>query len=261
MTSQASTVAGAVEKAQQGDHYWAYLQPYQDQFARILPQHVRPAAFLQLTASMMSRTADQNLRTAANANPASFMAALLDCARLGHDPGTNAYYLVPFGLRDGKPTDKTEVVGIEGYRGIIQRMYRAGGVLAVHAEIVRKGDRFQWQPSWAHAPLHEFDPFADDEARGKLRGAYAYATLAGPSGPVLSQVVVMGEKAITQRRKRSRGSGSEFSPWNTDTEAMWRKCPLRDLEKFVPTSVEWRTAARVDAGITVEQVDADEATA
>jgi recombination protein RecT len=252
--TEAPTVSSEVEKAEQKRDYWGYLQTYQDQFARILPTHVRPAAFLQLTASMMSRTADPNLVTAANANPGSFVAALFDCARLGHDPGTNAYYLVPFGLRNGQRTDKTEVVGIEGYRGIIQRMYRAGGVLAVRADVVRTGDGFEYQPGPLAIPRHQYDPFADDDDRGALKGAYAYALLPGPHGPVPSQVIVMGQKAIASRRRRSRGSDSQFSPWNTDTEAMWRKCPLRDLEKFVPTSVEWRVAPQTDSGVTVEQI-------
>jgi recombination protein RecT len=256
--TESPSVSREVEKARRDDT-WAWLQPYQDQFARILPQHIRPAAFLQLTASMMSRTADPNLRTAANANPESFVAALFDCARLGHDPGTNAYYLVPFGLdKDGRPTTKTEVVGIEGYRGIIQRMYRAGSVLAVRADVVRTGDGFEYQPGPLAIPRHEFDPFADDDDRGALKGAYAYALLPGPHGPVPSQVIIMGKKAIESRRKRSRGSNSPYSPWNTDEPSMWRKCPLRESEKFVPTSVEWRTTAREPAaGVTVEQITDD----
>lgn len=233
---------------------FAYLQRHEADFARLLPAHLPAASFLEFTAAIMSRTADPQLITNANANPGSFIAALMDAARLGHQPMTPAYYLVPF----GKPeTDNAEVVGIEGYRGIIERMFRSGAVVSVHAEVVRQVDGFK--PNHPHPPIHEFDPFADEEERGALRGAYAYALIDSPSGRAYpSQVVIMGRAAVMKRKAESRGSDSKYSPWQKWEEDMWRKCPLRKLERYVPTSAEFlssRLRSDAAAGVFAQQVE------
>jgi recombination protein RecT len=130
MTAQ--TVSSAVATRDRSDQLVSWIRKQQDDIAMAAASHVKPSAIIRVTQGALRR--DDKLLAAAIANPQSLLYALLDCARLGHEPDTDDYYLVPFGQ---------EVTGIEGYKGIIERMYRAGRVSAVVAEVVRQGDVYR----------------------------------------------------------------------------------------------------------------------
>jgi recombination protein RecT len=224
MTAQ--TVSSAVARRDKADQLVTWLRRQQDDIAMAAASHVKPAAIVRVTQGALRR--NEKLRDAAIANPQSLLYALLDCARLGHEPDTDDYYLVPFG---------TEVTGIEGYKGIIERMYRAGGVSSVVAQVVRKADRYV--PRGENTPpLHEYDDFASPDERGPMKGAYAYAIF--PDGHC-SQVIRMGRAEIMEHKAVSRGSSRSDSPWQVWEPAMWKKTVLRALEPYVPTSTEYRT--------------------
>jgi recombination protein RecT len=225
MTAQ--TVNGAVAVRDKQDKVIHWLRAQQDDIAMAAASHIRPSAVVRVAQGALRR--NEKLALAAIANPQSLLYALLDAARLGHEPDTDDYYLVPFG---------NEVTGIEGYKGIIERMYRAGGVSSVVAEVVRQRDYYRQRGSTA-PPEHEYDDFADPAERGELKGAYAYAVL--PDGRC-SYVVRMGRAEIMRHKAKSRGSDKSDSPWKQWEEAMWKKTVLRGLEPYVPTSTEYRTA-------------------
>jgi recombination protein RecT len=221
------TVTGAVAKRDRSDQLVNWIRRQQDDIAMAAASHIKPAAIVRVTQGALRR--DDKLLAAAIANPQSLLYALLDCARLGHEPDTDDYYLVPFG---------SEVTGIEGYKGIIERMFRAGGVTSVVAQVVRQRDRYA--PRGENTPpLHEYDDFASAEERGAMRGAYAYAIFT--SGHC-SQVIRMGRAEIMEHKAASRGSNRSDSPWQVWEPAMWKKTVLRGLEPYVPTSNEFRTA-------------------
>lgn len=199
------------------------IESYRNDFAMVLPSHIKAETWVRLAQGILRR--DKNLATTAQRNPGSLMAALLECARLGHEPGTDAFYLVPMG---------GEVEGWEGYKGLVQRMYRAGKVTAVKAEIVHANDHFDYHPGMAF-PDHRPDWFHD---RGELIGAYAYAELVDGSH---SRVVVMNKADIDKVRKESRGSTSPSSPWVKWYEQMVLKTVVKRLEPWVTTSTEWIT--------------------
>ena len=223
MTGQ--TVSAAVATRDKDTRLVAWIRGQQDEIAMVAASHVKPSAIIRVAHGALRRS--EKLMAAAIANPESLMYALLDCARLGHEPDTDDYYLVPFG---------SEVTGIEGYKGIIERMYRAGGVSSVVAEVVRQGDIYR-RTGATTPPVHEFDEFADPEDRGPLRGAYAYAVMLDGRH---SKVVAMGQAEIMRHKAKSRGSEKDDSPWVLWPESMWKKCPLRGLEPYVPTSTEYR---------------------
>ncbi|GHJ21677.1 recombinase RecT [Streptomyces albus] len=200
----------------------AMVQQYRQDFSTVLPSHVKPDTWVRLAQGVLRR--DKNLATTAERNPASLMAALLECARLGHEPGTDSFYLVPFG---------SEVQGIEGYRGVVERMYRAGAVASVKAEVVCKGDDFDYQPDM-EKPRHRVDWFGD---RGPIVGAYAYAVFKDGS---TSRVAVINRAYIDKVKKESRGSDKASSPWVKWEEQMVLKTVAKRLEPWVPTSTEWR---------------------
>jgi recombination protein RecT len=223
MTGQ--TVSAAVAVRSKDDQLVEWIRSQQDEIAMAAASHVRPAAIIRVAHGALRR--NEKLMAAAIANPQSLLYALLDCARLGHEPDTDDYYLGFFG---------NEVTGLEGYKGIIERMYRAGGVSSVVAEVVRQGDVYR-RTGPTTPPVHEFDEFADPEGRGPLRGAYAYAVMLDGR---FSKVIAMGQAEIMRHKAKSRGSDKDDSPWIQWPESMWKKCPLRGLEPYVPTSTEYR---------------------
>lgn len=229
--STAQTVTNAV--AQRDNGAQALIAKYRTDFAQVLPSHLRPATFVRLSQGLLRR--NTKLADAAERNPASFLAALLECARLGHEPGTDQFALVPF--KDRK-RNTVEVVGIEQYQGVIERMYRAGAVRAVKAEVVRTRDPFAYEPDVMDRPRHKPDWFAED--RGELIGVYAYAVMLDGS---TSRVVMMNRAEVMRHKAVARGATGEDSPWQAWEEAMWRKTAVHELEKWVPTSAEFRREA------------------
>jgi recombination protein RecT len=219
------TVSKAVVIKQKEDQVITWLRNQQDDIAMAAASHVKPSAIIRVTQGALRR--NDKLMAAAVANPQSLLYCLLDAARLGHEPDTDDYYLVPFG---------NEVTGIEGYKGIIERMFRAGGVTSVVAQVRRERDHYV-RGGENVPPVHEYDDMADPETRGPLKGAYAYALLT--SGQC-SQVIAMGAAEIAKHKAKSRGSDKPDSPWQQWTEAMWKKTVLRALEPYVQTSTEYR---------------------
>lgn len=217
-----NTVTNAVATRQE-EGPGALVTRYADDFAQVLPSHVRPDTFVRLAQGVLRR--DQSLARAAGANPGSFMAALLECARLGHEPGTSQYALVAFG---------NEVTGIEQYTGKVERMYRAGAVASVKAEVVRTKDTFAYDPATQERPDHRVNWFGGD--RGELIGVYAYAEMKDGS---TSRVVVMDRAKVMEHKAMSRGAHKDNSPWNKWEESMWLKTAAHELEKWVPTSAEF----------------------
>ena len=206
------------------------------QFANLLPADVDADAFAGLAAAALWR--DPALARAALQSPDSLLVTLRDAARLGHEPGTENYYLT---VRAGR------VLGIEGYQGVIDRMYRAGGVVAVHCDVITKeedtaGAFLRRDPE---PPTHARQ-LSRDLAVVNLAGVYAYAIL---EGGACSQVVVMGRAEIMNHRALSGKPGSEHKNiWDGPFGlSMWKKTPIDELRKWVPTSASYRRErTRVD---------------
>jgi recombination protein RecT len=209
------------------------ISTYQGTFARLLPDHLDPEAFVGIAAGAMYR--NPKLALAAMAHPESLFVALRDCARLGHEPGTKEYALT---LRGGK------VAGLEQYQGVIERMYRSGAVHAVHAEVICKGETFIRRDP--NPPLHEVPDaaggwLARDTTVGNLVGVYAYAIL---DGGVCSRVVVMGRAEVMRHRDVAETKNIWDGPFGM---AMWLKTAAHTLENWVPTSAQYRRQAALAA--------------
>ncbi len=245
------TVGAAVAKVQSGPV--GLIEKYRSDFAMVLPSHIKAETWIRLAVGLVRR--DKKLAEACASDPGSMMAALLDAARQGLEPGTDQYYLTQRKVK-GKPT----VLGIRGYQGEIELIYRAGAVSSVIAEVVRDGDLFLWEPGawdtqqpsrWQGAmdrPIHKADWFTD---RGALIGVYAYAVM---KDGAVSRVVVLNQQHIDAAKKYSQGSDSDYSPWRTNPEAMWLKTAAHRLQKWVPTSAEYmREQLRAVRDVATEQ--------
>jgi len=213
-------VGNAVAVREQVDRVVTWLESAGDDYGRVLPSHLDQQHWLRLATGVLRK--DQRLAEVAVKNPDSFKHALLECARLGHEPGTDHFALVTYG---------NEIVGIEQYQGEIDRMYRAGAVVAVVCEIVREHDTFTWTPG--EAPKHWADWFAPIETRGPMVGVYAYAMLRNGGH---SKVVVMGAEEVAKHRDVARTDAI----WKKWPEAMWKKTAIHELRKWVPVSASYR---------------------
>lgn len=217
---------------------------------RLLPDHLPIGSFMSAAGAALWKS--QALMDGAIADPEALLVALREAASLGHLPGTKHYWLTPRRRKveveidggGGKVSMHVEsVLGIEGYEGIIERMYRSGGVLSVHADVVYASDRFVMYAGPNGRPLHEVTAeggeFARRGARGERIGVYAYAML---PGGVPSEVVRLSVDDLAEIRAKGGGV------WNTDPIPMEKKSALRRLEKYVPVSAGYRqTLAQAQA--------------
>lgn len=200
----------------------ALVKQYSTTLTAMLPSHIKGDAWLRVATRALR---NDDLRKVAERNPQSLVTALMECARLGHEPASSEFYLVPMG---------GAVEGWESYRGKIERIYRAGAVESVIAEVVYTNDTFSYTPGRDTKPVHEIDWDAED--RGDLRLVYAYAVM---KGGAISKVVVMNKAAIMRHKAESKTSGRSDSLWNKWPEQAWLKTGVHQLEKWVPTSAEY----------------------
>ena len=240
MTTIQESAGKAVAK--RDDSPSALIKQYSEDFRTVLPSHVKPDTWIRVAQGALKKGKKQadgrtDLETAAANNPGVFLAAVLDAARLGLEPGTPEFYLTPRRVKG-----QLEILGIVGYQGYVELMYRAGAVSSVVAEVVYTGDEFDYQPGRDEKPHHCIN--WDSPDRGSLRLVYAYAPMRGGA---TSKVVVLNKADIQRIKKSSQGSDSDYSPWVTNEAAMWLKSAVRQLQKWVPTSAEYRSELRADA--------------
>lgn len=245
MTAQ--TVSNAVATRQEGPV--ALMWGRKRHFDAVLPASVDVEAFLGTAAGALY--ANSKLMEYATANPDSLIIALMECAALGHMPGTDEYYLTP--RRDhGRP----KVLGIEGYRGVIERMYRSGAVAKVVVREVCANDHFAFHEGEMDIPAHRFGGdgntggsfFGGMGKRGEMVGGYAWAQLT--TGAYSRVVLLTRDDVLAARDSGGYKADDKFSPWNRmdggeghpefKGRSMWWKTLSKRLEPWVPTSAEYR---------------------
>ena len=192
------TITGAIERRTPAPV--ALLADHRDRFAAVLPDHIDAKSFVGLASGALYR--DPKLMEAATNSPGAFANALMRCAALGHQPGTEEFYLVPRKIKG-----QLQIQGIEGYRGIVERMYRSGAVASVIVREVCQKDRFEFIEGVHTKPVHEIDWFAGD--RGPMVGVYAYAIL---NTGAVSRVVILNREDIAKIKKSSDSATSDYSP-------------------------------------------------
>lgn len=232
-TTETSTAIARIDNSPRG-----LIATHQRDFAQVMPTHIRPDTWVRVAQGALKRGRKQGgrfeLEIAAANNPGVFLAALLDAARLGLEPGTEEYYLTA-----RKVKGQLEILGIRGYQGYIKLMYNAGAISSVVAECVYDADHFAYRPGRDQVPDHQIDWDAED--RGELRLVYAYAQM---KDGAFSKVIVLNKNDIARIKKSSQNPDGDYSPWKNHPASMWLKSAVRQLAKWVPTSTEIRTEAK-----------------
>jgi recombination protein RecT len=217
-------------------------------FAEVSTKYLTPERLVKLAVVAVSKMPD--LRRA----PAiQVITELINCARLGLEPNQEGgRWLLPF-----KKGNAYEVVGVTDYRGLIDIARRSGEVIAIHADVVRANDLWEFWVEAGGATLvhlrHRRAP-GEAEERGEILGAYAIVKL--KSGEVQAEFLTLSQ--INGFKARSRGAGSEFSPWQRDWEAMAKKTVVRRLYNFLPKTPEITQAREVLADEDAKDRDAVE---
>lgn len=209
----------------------AMLQAWKGEIAHALPQH--------LNADRMARIALTEFRKnpkLGECEPQSVFAAVLMASQLGVEPGLMGQaYLIPYGK---------ECQLQVGYQGLLDLVRRAGMVKSIEAHVVYERDKFTYKTGLETVLEHE--PYLDGE-RGEMRLAYAVAQLTDGG----HHVEVMSRAQIEKNRDRSQNvrnaaKWNKQTPWDTDTEEMWRKTVIRRIAKYLPKSAELQTAISLE---------------
>jgi len=219
---------------------------------QLLPAGLDVDSFIGSAAAGLYNNA--KLMEAAEASPDSLYIALTECAALGHFPASKEYYLTP-----RKDHGRPKVLGIEGYRGIVERMYRSGQVGKVTVREVCENDLFDFIEGQHDVPSHSFgrtDPailaptgadfFGKDGSidRGPMVGVYAYAKLL--TGEYTRVSLLWPEDVYAARDSGGYKPDDQYSPWNRmdggpsrpefKGRSMWWKTALKRAEPWTPTS-------------------------
>lgn len=226
------------EQAQQGgpvarrDPAGDLLKSMEGEFAKALPAILPTDTFLRIALTSLRKTPKL-----IECTRPSLLGALMECARLGLQPGTEQATLTPFRNKQPDGSYAHEVQLIIGYQGYIELMYRSGMVQRVENEPVYEADKFELSfgdgGRFFHEPALDLPP----AERGQIKRVYAYAEMVGGGR---SRVAVTSRwEAEEMREKFGR-------VWKTDFLQMWRKTPIRQLQKYVPKSSDMRRALAVD---------------
>lgn len=201
---------------------------FRDEIARALPRHVEPMRMLRIVMTAIKATP-----ALAATKPETFFGSVLQAAQLGLEPNTplGHCYLIPY---------KSACTLQIGYQGMIELSMRSGKVAGITAQVVRKGDHFEFEyglaPKLSHRPSE-----AADREKAEITHVYAVGRIRD-ADPVFE---VLSRPQIDARRKRS-ASGNN-GPWVTDFEAMVRKTGVRALWKWLPKSSEMARVEYIEA--------------
>lgn len=216
------------------------LEQMKPQIAAALPKHLSPDRMMRIALTCYRTTP-----ALAECSPTSVMAAVVQCAQLGLEPGLlGQAYLLPFKKNtkgpDGKWSSTMECQFIPGYRGLISLARRSGEVTSINAEIVYDNDEFDLtlgvDPGITHRPLLKGD-------RGSPRLVYGVAKFKD-GGHHLEWMTIEEVERI-----RSRSKAKDNGPWVTDYEQMVKKTVIRRMSKYLPMSVELQNAVQVSEAV------------
>lgn len=191
----------------------------------LLPKHMTEDRFAALVMSAAGRDAN-----VFNCTGESILNAIYQAASLGLEinSATGEAYIIPF---------KTTATLVPGYKGLIKIAIRSGDVLAIEARLVYKDDVFAVHLGTDSRIEHRYNVDVERNTANVI-AAYAVAKMANGA----TTFDVMNKPQLEAIRRRSPGARKTDSPWNSDTEEMYRKTIVRRLCKYLPLSPQMSEA-------------------
>lgn len=200
-----------------------------------LPSHVCVESFQK--SALNAYSSDVALQSCEST---TFIAAMVECARLGLDPNNvlGQAYLVPVSV-DGVSKVEFQI----GYKGLIELVYRSGKVKSIYAHEVRENDEFYIDYGLEHKLIHR--PFLGGD-RGDVIGYYAVYHLDNMGS---NFVFMTRDEVVSHCKKYSRSFGNSL--WESEFDAMAKKTIIKKILKYAPLSVELQKSVSVDESINV----------
>ena len=202
-----------------------YFEKHKEQISAALPRHLNPDRMARLALTAFS----QNRQLAA-CDPKTIFSSIICASQLGLEPGIDGQcYLVPYkGVC-------TMVPGWKGYVDLVSRTGRA----TVWTGAVFEGDEFDYslgdKPFINHKPGDEYDIKS-------LTHVYAVGRVNGSDWPVIEVWSI--NKVLKHRDKFNKVGKKHYSYNNLEMYA--RKCPLMQVLKYMPKSIELTHAMEID---------------
>lgn len=200
----------------------------------VLPKHLTAERIVKVALA-----AAQRQPLLLECTPNSFLAAVMQAAELGLEPGSalGHAYLVPF-----KKGNQYECSLIVGYRGMISLARRSGEIVSIETHPRYLRDEFKrtqgLEPTLIHVPWEPAYSATGDIVGpgdpGPLIGVYAIARLR--DGGV--QTEYMSRADVERIRMMSAKGKYDEGPWHDHYTEQARKTVLRRIFKYLPVSIE-----------------------
>lgn len=264
---------------------WLEDPSFKRRIAGLTPKHITPERLLVTFSQAVRRSAQVEvtrddgskvMMTQLMRVPQDrILGAFLICARLGLEPNSvpPQVHLIPFDVNrwDARARqyvyDFTDVQVIVDYQGYVELAYRSGKVEYVQASVVYENDDWEFEYGTGHKLRHR--PMVDVSSgrpdRGAKIAAYAYAKIVHGGTPFewMWWPDIMAIRDNSQGFKRAKRFYDEAvqkanggpvrlpkawltTPWVAFEDAMARKTPFRQLQKWLPKTAELQLAQQVD---------------
>lgn len=211
---------------------WLNSPNFKTEVDRLLPQHLSGERFVRVALNAALTTPKL-----AECTKVSVFKCLLDLAALGIEPNGRDAHLIPYRDNRGGVTVCTLIVD---FKGLVQIVRRAPGVVDVSADVVRENDDFEFKQGTESFLRHSFGL----KDRGEIVGAFAIVKLLGGESFV---VLTLDEIKEVQRGSRAGSSG----PWKTHFAEMAKKTAFRRLTKWL--SLPSEVSAAIERAETIER--------
>lgn len=208
-------------------------------FRAVLPRHVDPERFSRLVLTAVKATPELMRCFETEQGEMSVLLSAMQAAAIGLEPNTPTQdaWILP---RKNKGVWEAQLA--IGYRGYQRLARRSGTIKTIFAEVVRTGDHFVYRRGLESDTFeHEVRSTEGDEL------THAYAVVRFNNGGY--NFTVLDRAAVEKRRDMSpswTGSQRKYSPWETWTEAMWRKSAIRALVPYLDLAPEVESAIQAD---------------
>ncbi|OZG57829.1 DNA binding, phage related protein [Bifidobacterium tissieri] len=216
------------------------------QIQRVIGGNLKPDMLLQYCISSINR--EPALR---NCTPVSVLSCFMQCAALGLKPsnvdGLGQAYILPYGNKNhqGGQPDATFVIG---YKGMLKLLENSG--IYAQPVAVYEDDGVKLRMDAKGTPYIECPDEINldaDHSPGKLK--FVFLSIDLPNGGTYA--AYMSRKDLEAYRDlyapRSKRRGNAISgPWATNFVEMGLKTLIRRSFKYLPVSVEAKTATTVD---------------
>ncbi len=215
-----------------------FITKKKDLIARVLPKAITPERLLGIFEMILNSSPKLK-----ECSQKSLIGAVIQTAQLGLQPGNIGHiHLIPFSNKG-----VLECQLIIGYRGYVELVNRSKEATILTAEVVYEKDQFQFEQGLN--PILRHIPASGD--RGEKIGVYCIAKNLLANEKVF---VYLQKEEVEKIKAASKSATSDYSPWKTWADEMWKKSAVKRISKLLPLSAESEKAISADETIKTEIV-------